>query len=244
MKKRITQCFNKAAATYHQAATLQTTVAENLSRYINGTKAHRILELGCGTGIFSEKLFKKFPTANFMLTDIAPAMLDVCQKKFRERKCIQYACQDAEQLSVNDSYDLITSNMTLHWLNNIPNSFEKIISKLSARGEFIFSLLGKKSLYEWQKICDEYSVPFPMPLFDSNYILKNLFPLLEVKTELIKMQYKNIQEFLQSLKKIGAHATPEHYEMISPAKMRTILRKFNQPIEISYEVIYGKYIKP
>ena len=46
----------------------------------------RILEVGCGTGILTEFLIKKYPNASFEITDISGSMLEECKKRCVSRK--------------------------------------------------------------------------------------------------------------------------------------------------------------
>ena len=40
----------------------------------------RVLELGCGTGLFSRHLVERYPEGSFVLTDVAPAMIAQCRR--------------------------------------------------------------------------------------------------------------------------------------------------------------------
>ena len=40
----------------------------------------RVLELGCGTGLFSRHLVQLYPHGHFVLTDVAPAMIAECRR--------------------------------------------------------------------------------------------------------------------------------------------------------------------
>ena len=43
----------------------------------------KVLDLGAGTGLFSEHILSKYPKAEFLLSDLAPKMLEVAKERFR-----------------------------------------------------------------------------------------------------------------------------------------------------------------
>lgn len=244
MKERILHCFNKGAKTYDSAAIVQAEVAARLLQHLPNQTAQNILEIGCGTGQFSQMLVSRYPSANLQLTDIAPSMIDICKERLSSATSVQFICTDIETVDPIPRFDLIVSSMTLHWFTEIQKSFAKIMANLAPGGQFIFAMLGEHSLHEWKKICEEMQFAIPTPLFPAKNMLKKLFPNMKLQTEMLRHSYKNAYDFLSSLKKIGATATKKEYVSSSAGKLRNILRRFNHEIEISYEVIYGHYVRP
>lgn len=56
---------------------------------------------------------------------------------------------DEERLPFKEgSFDLIISNLTLHWINDLPNLFLEVLHLLKAGGLFLASLIGGYSLSE------------------------------------------------------------------------------------------------
>ena len=76
-------------------------------------RLNTILDLGCGTGRFSESLAARFD-AEVIGIDPSQKMLDQARKKLRDRR-VQYqpGCGEAIPLP-NDSVDLIFTSMTFH----------------------------------------------------------------------------------------------------------------------------------
>ena len=239
MKQKIVECFNKGAKTYDLAAPIQTKVAKQLASRIAGWNVQTILEIGCGTGLFSQMLYSTFSKASLLLTDISPNMLEHCRQRFDAVSRVQFACVDGETLLMQNSFDLIVSNMTLHWFEDIQQSLSTIIKKLNPRGYFAFTMLGANSFPEWQMICDELQISMSMPLLPNIDELCDYFPHMQFDTAIEQRIYPSMYDFLKSLKKIGAHATD--IPVLSSGKMRSFLRQYNHEIKISYEIIYGHY---
>jgi malonyl-CoA O-methyltransferase len=235
IKQKIIRRFNSGAKTYDETADIQIIAAKELTNYLDGS-AENVLEIGCGTGIFSQSLIEKYPNNSIYLTDIAPEMIRMTQEKFSKYSNITTLCMDGEHILLNKNYDLIASNMTLHWFINLVDSMRKIIDCLNSGGRFIFTFLGEKSLKEWHQL-------YPNTLkFPQHEVLKKYFPTMEIHTKTFSMRYLNAHHFLKTLRQIGGTATHES-KWISSTKLREVLRSFNTSFTVTYEIIYGQYIK-
>jgi malonyl-CoA O-methyltransferase len=248
LKKQIINCFNSGAYTYNAAADIQQVAADGLAARLAGGLPASILEIGCGTGLFSQFLPQYFPEAEILLTDIAPEMLRVCQQRFVLQPNIVMACQDGEALTTPGCFDLIVSSMTLHWFTDFFASLKQIIAKLNPGGRFIFAMLGKNSLSEWREVCEADSHCRPTPAFPVVDAVKTAFPDLQLDVDVTRVTYSNTYHFLKTLKSIGATAADINHITLSPGRLRRIMRALDQTgagnIAISYEVIYGSYTKP
>ncbi|MHB1947633.1 MAG: methyltransferase domain-containing protein [Gammaproteobacteria bacterium] len=242
MKQKIVQCFNRGAKTYDSAAIVQMKIAEQLAVHLSHSPVEDILEIGCGTGLFSQLLQMRFPQASLLLSDIAPEMIEVCKNRFSESDRIDFMCQDGEALKLTKDYDLIASNMTLHWFNNIQKGLDNIIAKLKPNGKLVFAILGENSLIEWREMCEKLRIPVPTPHFPAREYLQKAFPKMQFNVETFQHRYASIYDFLKSLKNIGAVATQENYICLPAGTLRGLFRKYPNEIAVSYEVIYGSYL--
>lgn len=243
MKQKIIRSFNQGARTYHSAAEVQTYVAQQLATRLSLLSATRILEIGCGTGLLSQHLIASFPHAHLTLTDIAPEMLKTCHERFATIPNIQVNYADGEALSMNQTFDLITSSMTLHWFEDIEKGINNIIKKLSSGGVLVFAMLGEKSLYEWRDMCEQMNILPAQLNFPQIDFLKERFPELTFNTELYQQSYTTAYDFLSSLKKLGATATPIGHIPVSVSQLRRLFQRYNHEILMTYEIIYGCYTK-
>jgi malonyl-ACP O-methyltransferase BioC len=248
LKKQIINCFNSGAYTYNAAADIQQIVARHLAERLAGVSASSILEIGCGTGLFSQYLPVSFPHAKILLTDIAPLMVQVCEQRFHTHPNIATACQDGEALVTPLQFDLIVSSMTLHWFTDFYASMAELITKLNSGGQFIFAMLGENSLLEWRDVCESDSKCRPTPIFPSAEAMKKYFPDLSLQVEVTPIAYADAYQFLKTLKSIGATAADINHITLSPGRLRRLMRAFDRTkasdIDVSYEIIYGCYTKP
>lgn len=107
-------------------------------------KAERILELGCGTGNLSLALAKKYPDAQLTLVDAAPEMLDLTGARMRESGIAtdnhRFRQSTFESLPAEEeSYDLITSCISLHHVQDKAALYRRLRPTLCSGGFFIFA---------------------------------------------------------------------------------------------------------
>src|SRR6476620_914412 len=68
----IARKFGARALVYDEHADLQRGVATRLATTLPALVAPRVLELGCGTGLFSRELIARYPDGDFVLSDLSP----------------------------------------------------------------------------------------------------------------------------------------------------------------------------
>ncbi|MDR3477335.1 MAG: methyltransferase [Gammaproteobacteria bacterium] len=247
LKEKIIKCFNSKAYTYQNAADMQPQVAARLADRFASVSAKNVLEIGCGTGFLSQHLLHSFPDAQLLLTDIAPAMVDITRDRFQKNANVFVKAMDGEALETSTQFDLIVSSMTLHWFTNFKHSLQQIIEKLTPGGQLVFAMLGKNSLLEWRNIFQEVAIVAPTPAFPDHQKLAQHFPELKIEVEVSEQRYRNTHEFLKTLKAIGAHAAQAKHVVLSSGRLRRLMQRLDRVspdgVNISYEVVYGSYTK-
>lgn len=107
---------------------------------INLTKNNpRVLEIGCGTGLFSEMFLKKFPDANMDLVDLTESMLDIALERLKNYKNLNFFLTDILDFSPNEKYDLIISSLAIHHLKyeDQEQLYKNIFKWLNNEGIFV-----------------------------------------------------------------------------------------------------------
>ena len=102
-----------------------------LNRRYSANSSIRILELGCGTGYVTEQLSNLFPKAHITAIDFAESMIEVAKTR-QNVKNVMFHCEDIERLRLEETYDVIISNATFQWLNDL-KSDKKFISSFVYR---------------------------------------------------------------------------------------------------------------
>jgi len=130
--KQIYKSFDSFAIEYDFMASLQRKndfFLNNLSRNKNS-----VLDIGCGSGILAFDLAKHYEKV--VAIDISPEMLDIAKLK-RSAVNIQYLLMNAENLILDEKFDLITSANTFHHLENLPATLPAIKKLLKPGGKVV-----------------------------------------------------------------------------------------------------------
>jgi biotin biosynthesis protein BioC len=153
-KQRIRFRFEQAAVTYEQQATVQSRVAVRLLALLQEsvTDFHPadVLEIGCCTGLLTEKTLTRFPGIDhFTLCDLVASFEQrVCRRIGIHAEKITFLAGDIETVPLPDRYDLIISSSTLHWVHDLAALCGKLHHHLHPGGIFAFSLYGNENLFE------------------------------------------------------------------------------------------------
>jgi malonyl-CoA O-methyltransferase len=157
-KKLVRQHFDRHAFEYDRYAVVQSEMAAHLmdmvEQQLPQKQMKRILEIGCGTGILTEKLHRKWNSAQITAVDISEAMIEQTKLKLGGvSDNIQYIVGDVEEVAsthlLEAEYDLIVSNAAFQWLQQPALTVKNLMSKLqSSGGVFAFSTFGPRTFYE------------------------------------------------------------------------------------------------
>ncbi|MDU1905736.1 MAG: methyltransferase domain-containing protein [Dysgonomonas sp.] len=98
-----------------------------------------ILDLGAGTGLFSDFVIQKYPCVNITLVDISEKMLKIAEQRFLNNKNIEMVCHDISTFMSQIQYDAVISSLAIHHLEDTEkiNLYNRIYSFLKKDGLFI-----------------------------------------------------------------------------------------------------------
>ena len=146
--------FEQAATTYEQHAQVQSLVAERLLRLLaltaEVTTAPRILEIGCCTGLLTEKIAERYPDMTHLTaSDLVDAFEHcLCSKGVLRCKQVTFLAGDIETVALPDTYDLIISSSTLQWVHNLSRLSGKLSRHVKKNGVLAISLYGEDNMQE------------------------------------------------------------------------------------------------
>lgn len=103
------------------------------------TSSPEILDLGAGTGLFSEFVLQKYPNAKITLVDLSQKMLDIAQKRFSSNKNINIIQGDFSTFKGEKLYNAVISSLAIHHLEDKTKVelYNTIFSLLKPDGIFI-----------------------------------------------------------------------------------------------------------
>ena len=100
--------------------------------------------MGCGTGELSNILIKKLNFNKIHLLDLSSQMLNIAKKINKDN--VLFDRNDFDSFCQFDDYDIIVSNMALHWSANFIVFIERILNQMRKNTIFIFSIPDNKVL--------------------------------------------------------------------------------------------------
>jgi len=102
-------------------------------------KVKRVLDIGAGTGLFSQFIYQQRPDLHFTLIDISGEMLGVAQKRFAGLANFEFIEIDFSKTAIPQQYDLIISALSIHHLENDQKEklYTSVYQALNPGGLFI-----------------------------------------------------------------------------------------------------------
>ncbi len=143
--------FSKSADTYERFAAVQKICAEKLSFLCPEKDVNSILEIGCGTGVYTSILAGRYPRSRITAVDISPEMV-AAARRVRCSDNVEFIATDAENICFEGKFDLITSNASLHWFDDLAGAVGNFARMLSERGSLCFSVYGPATFCELNKV--------------------------------------------------------------------------------------------
>ncbi len=199
----IAKSFSKHAESYEQHALLQKDMAEQLTRFLPPSIPASVLEIGCGTGLFTQKLIGA-NIAQLYLNDISPQMLTRLKSSLALPSNTKLYCGDACQLDFPSS-DLIAANAVFQWFENPQDLVRRLKQFLNPEGHLIFSVFGPETLKEFRRIA---RIDGPISLYSlEQWILwlKNAgFVVKQSEKEIRKTHWSDTRSLMKNLQQVGA----------------------------------------
>lgn len=133
----------RAAARFHEYDFLFREVGERLAdRLDDVTRAFPLaLDLGCHAGELADSLAGRGGIQTLVQSDLSPAMA-------RQGSGLTVVADEEQLPFAPESFDLIVSNLSLHWVNDLPGALTQIRQALKPDGLFIATLFGGGTLPE------------------------------------------------------------------------------------------------
>ena len=143
VKQRICEAFDGASA-YDDHAMVQRQVAAEVARRILALPPpSRVLEIGCGTGLLAAAIGGALADADWLMTDIAPAMVARSRLRFAGDPRFRFALLDGEEPErAGGPFDLVCSSLAVQWFQRPEQSLLRLFRLLRPGGRLVFSTLA------------------------------------------------------------------------------------------------------
>lgn len=209
----VRKAFSRSAHRYDELAKIQEHIGAQLLGRVYREKGHtRILDIGMGTGLLTQKIARLFPQAEVIGIDFAEGMVHCAKRRCREYQVVQ---ADAIALPFRKAvFDLIISNLAYQWVRPLAKAFSENSRCLIPGGTFRAALFGRHSLQELFKSFEAagargFFLQRLPALADVNRALKaSGMHIQNVHSQKVTCYFHDMWQLLLWLKKIGANTLP------------------------------------
>jgi len=233
----VARSFDARAGSYEENADLQRAVAERLARLLPPLRQPRVLELGCGTGLFSRHLLARYRDGTFVLTDLAPSMVEQCRRNLAgvDRQRLSFEVMDAARPTVEGPFDLIATSMTLHWLADPAAALGTLRRLLAPNGVLIYATISGKSFPEWRDVLAAQGLPVG---------LLDVPELPGIVDEERRVADPDTLGFLRRMKAVGGLTPRRGYAPMPAGALRRAIRAADKKHggRISWHIVYGRVV--
>ena len=250
--------FEKAATDYDEAAVLQREIGSRLLERLDYIRfqPQRILDVGAGTGDCSFSLADFYKKSEVIALDFATTMLQQARQKrsWKQRLSSRYKfiAADAYQLPlVENSVDMIFSNLTLQWCADLEQVFKEFRRVLKPGGMLLFSTFNPNTLKElrscWQQIDDYMHINEFIDLHVvGDAMMKSGFSDPVMDMEMVTVTYPDVKSIMRDLKQIGAHNVNQQRAkgLTGKQTLNKLIAAYedyrsDKLLPVTHEVIYG-----
>jgi trans-aconitate 2-methyltransferase len=103
-----------------------------------------VLDVGCGTGLVTEKLLELVPRGRVYAIDASSEMVALARRRLGERA--QVCRQDVLELDLSEPVDAIVSTATLHWVGDHDRLWRRLAQALRPGGRLEIQCGGQGNI--------------------------------------------------------------------------------------------------
>ncbi len=238
---QVMEHFSSAAKTYDDCANLQRRVAAQLAQRLPDIPRGEVLEIGCGTGLFTDHLCRRYPDRWLTITDVSPAMVSRCWGKLYQQlpERARFQVLDGQEVSLDRSFALIVGSLVFQWYDHPLMGLTHAYRALKPGGWLVGAIPVDGSFVEWRDACQRLGLSYTgLPLLSTEEIAGHFDIDPEVVT--VTDPYPSALAFFRNLKGIGAHASARSlgHQLIQ------LVRQWEGPVEVTYKVLLLRVQKP
>lgn len=204
---------NRVAKNFYRYNFLYYDFAKKILERINDlnlirTNTTTILDLGSHTGLLGDLIKEEGAGEKIFYSDISEAML-------KDLSSQNKVVSDEEFLPFkNNSFNLVVSNLTLHWVNDLVSVLKQIRNILKPGGLLIASIFGGDTLWELRNSMilaetefTSKSYPRVSPFIETK-VLGNLlryagFKMVVTDVEKVSVTYRDLFALIEDLRGMG-----------------------------------------
>ena len=159
-------------------------------------------------------------------------MIEKSKLRFKDEK-VFFLNSDFDYFKNYQNYNLIVSNMSIHWSKNFIKLTKKILLSIKKKSIVLIAFPNSKSFSSLNKEDKKFTNDLPVTEALIDYLNNSKF-YFKIKEITHEKEYDNILTFFRSLKKIGANVSNNLFNPIDLYSLRRNKEKVKVDFEISY----------
>ncbi|MFA8436688.1 MAG: malonyl-ACP O-methyltransferase BioC [Marinifilaceae bacterium] len=206
-KLKVKKGFGKSVATYRRNAFVQEAIASRLTNVLEtflGKQTGRILEIGCGPGVMTEKVIQHFQFEKYFANDIVDQYDEVIRSIHPK---LEFLPGDVEKIDLPKPLDLVVSSSTFQWFQHLDSFLDKLHDSLQPGGILAFSSFGPENFREIRAV--EGTGLNYLPFGKVERMLSQKFEILWGEKEILTHYFENPLSILKHMKLTGVNSLQE-----------------------------------
>ncbi len=209
-KQLVRDRFCRTLRSYSSQAVVQKAMARELAEIIcqqePARSFERVLEVGTGSGALMAELLSRCKVDTYYANDLV-AESRISLQEVLDRFTVgkfHFLAGDIESLKLlPSSLDLVVSNATLQWLNNLDGFFKKISDHLKPGGTFAFTTFGPSNMREISAI-EGVGLSY-YTLTELELLAGRYFEISVSREEVLRMEFPSPEAMLHHIRQTGVN---------------------------------------
>jgi malonyl-CoA O-methyltransferase len=157
-KRLVRDRFRRRLQSYSRHAQVQDAMARRLLGRLGelkGLRFPRLLEIGCGAGVLTRLILQTLDVDKFYVNDLVEECATVVEDATRSVgfDASEFIAGDIEgDIRLPSRLDLIVSNATFQWLEDLDSILSRLTGLLTTNGVLAFSVFGPRNLAEIREL--------------------------------------------------------------------------------------------
>lgn len=209
-KAALARRFSRSMATYERAAAVQSEMADELVDDLlsaaGAERFDRVLELGCGTGLLTERLIEKCRPRSLVLNDLVGKCAETARRAQLRSPAVtvQFVEGDMEAATFPQPQDLVASSAVLQWAADPVALLARMAGLLCKGGVLAVATFGLQNLREVSELTGS-SLPY-RTADEWRRILCGRYEVLRLREDLRTLWFTSAREVLRHLKETGVNS--------------------------------------
>ena len=152
------------AESYHQISNPMFAMAMPVLKRLTLRGDEQVLDIGCGSGLVTEKLLERLPSGRVIAVDISMNMLTTARDHLRSMHGhhVSFLLADAAALPLVEAADAVFSTASFHWVPDHPALFDSLFHALRPGGRLVAQCGGGANI---QRLHDRAAMLMQQPQF-------------------------------------------------------------------------------